>query len=74
MPDPFPLSVLDGDGDGAPPGFWQDGLARHALWPPDAQNATETGVDDHLQFVVQVLSAPPSLCPFQESWFDIAVE
>ena len=50
---------------------WLDG---DALWPPDAQNATETGVDEDLQFLVQVLSAPPGLCPVQESWFDIAVE
>ena len=75
MPDPFPLSVLDGDGDGAPPGFWQDGLrARDALWSPDAQNATETGFDEDLQFVVQVLSALPGLCPVLESWFDIGAE
>lgn len=67
MPDSFLFSVLDGDGDGAPPGFWQDILVRDVLWPPNSQNMTETGVDEDLQFVVQVLSATPGLCPYRRA-------
>ncbi|XP_020608174.1 neuropeptide Y receptor type 2-like [Orbicella faveolata] len=57
--DPCPLSVLDGNNDGRQPDFSQEFLVIDALWPSDAQNRTETDVDEELHYEVQVLSAPP---------------
>ena len=74
MPDPFPLSVLNGDFDGLLPDFSQEFLVRDALWPSYAHNLTETGINEDLQLVVGVLSLPPGFCPVLENWFDIADE
>lgn len=55
MPDPFPLSILNGVGDGRLPGSSPEFLVGDALRPSKVQNFTEI-----------VLGAPPGYCPKKE--------
>ena len=62
-----PLSTLDGVSDGLLPYSSPQFLVRNALWPSNAWNLTETGVDEDLH-------ASPGFRPIQKNSFDVAVE